>query len=92
MLLESGTIFILVIFKRSEKYPLLQTFGKRELKLKYFFFFEIFSGKNFLQHGKPEKNEVILAVSPSGIDPKSSLPERRAPRNFEQAVSPENFS
>ena len=30
--------------------------------------------------------------SASGNYPKSSLPERRAPRNFEQAVSPENFS
>ena len=56
---------------------------------------------------KPEKFvyfifwKIVLrqCQRPSGNDPKSSLPERRAPsaacrapRNFEQAVFPENFS
>ena len=35
---------------------------------------------------------VLPKLCPSGNDPKSSLPKRRAHPNFEQAVSPENFS
>ena len=55
------------------------------------------NGKSFGEHcqnraGWNFQKSQNFYKSPSGNDPKSSLPERRAPRNFEQAVSPEKFS
>ena len=49
--------------------------------------YRMIKSQSCIYHAENKKH-----VFPSAYDPKSSLPERRAPQNFEQPVSPENFS